>query len=71
VNAVSSIMAPTLFGLVGLVAGSNRVAIASLSLFSVVGAVIILRLDIECGRQMTRERERTEAVETPTTVPTD
>ncbi len=69
VNAVSSILAPALFGLVGLVAGSNRVAIASLSLFFVVGAAILLRLDVEHGREVARER--TEDVETPATVPTD
>jgi UMF1 family MFS transporter len=69
VSAVSSIMAPTLFGLIGLVAGSNRVAIASLSLFFLVGAAIILRVDVEHGREVARER--TESVETPTAVPTD
>lgn len=69
VSAVSSILAPTLFGLVGLVAGSNRVAIASLSLFFVVGAVIVARIDVERGRQVARER--TETAESPTPVPTD
>jgi UMF1 family MFS transporter len=69
VSAVSSILAPTLFGLVGLVAGSNRVAIASLSLFFVVGALLVSRIDVEHGRQVARERA--ESANTPTAVPTD
>lgn len=56
VSSVSSVMAPALFGFVSLLVGSNRIAISSLSLFFIVGALIIARIDVERGREAVRDR---------------
>lgn len=55
VSAVSSIMAPLLFGIVGLTSGSNRLAIGSLSVFFFLGALLIARLNVRRGRTIARQ----------------
>lgn len=54
VNAVSAIMAPVLFGLVGIGVGSTRIAIGSLSIFFIVGALLLSRVDVSRGRTVAR-----------------
>jgi len=60
VKAVSSIVAPLLFGLVGLTSGSNRLAIGSLSVFFVLGGLLLARLDVGLGRAVARRRSSTD-----------
>lgn len=70
VSAVSSMMAPTVFGVVASVVGSNRVALASLSLFFIIGAVLLIRVDIQHGREVARN-QTPGTVDSTTAVATD
>jgi UMF1 family MFS transporter len=56
VSGLASIAAPALFGIVGALTGSTRIAIGSLSVFFVVGMALLLRVYVETGREVARER---------------
>lgn len=55
VTGFASIAAPLLFGIVGDVTGSDRLAIASVSVFFIIGTALLTRVDVEKGRRAARE----------------
>jgi UMF1 family MFS transporter len=50
----ASVLAPALFSAVGRLTGSSRLAIASLSVFFLVGGFLLTRVDVETGREAAR-----------------
>lgn len=55
VAGFASVLAPTLFGVVGQVTGSTRIAIGSLSVFFIVGTFLLTFVDVDRGRRLARE----------------
>ena len=71
VGGLASIVAPALFGVVGLLTGSSRLAIASLSVFFIIGMILLFRLDVEMGRQIAKDRTPDNVIgDDPQTPPT-
>jgi UMF1 family MFS transporter len=52
----ASILAPLLFGFFGQVTGSVRVAMSSLTVFFIVGLILLTRVDVETGRTVARKQ---------------
>lgn len=50
-SKLSSVAGPFLFGLAGLLSGSSRLAILSVLAFFIVGILLLMRVDLEKGRQ--------------------
>lgn len=61
VAGFASVLAPLLFGVVGQLTGSTRIAIGSLSVFFVVGAVLLNFVDVDRGRRLAKEATPDEA----------
>jgi UMF1 family MFS transporter len=55
---VAGILGPALFAVAITVAGSSRAAVLSVIAFFVVGAVLLLSVDVEAGQRAAREAER-------------
>jgi len=55
VGGSAGILAPALFSAIGRVTGSSRLAIASLSLFFIIGAFLLRFVDVEEGRRAAEE----------------
>jgi UMF1 family MFS transporter len=55
VGGSAGILAPALFSAIGRLTGSSRLAIASLSLFFIVGALLLRFVDVEEGRRAAEE----------------
>lgn len=54
----SGILGPAVFALVGLTAATSRPAILSIILFFIIGAAMLLFVDVDEGRRVAREAER-------------
>ena len=54
----SGIIGPTVFALVGLTAETSRPAILSIIAFFIIGAILLIFVDVDEGRQVAREAER-------------
>ncbi len=70
VGGLASIVAPALFGVVGILTGSTRLAIASLSVFFLIGMILLFRLDVDKGRQIAKDRTPDSLIEDRRTPPT-
>ncbi len=57
------VVGPTLFGVVTMLTGTNRVAMATLIVFFVAGMAVLSRVDIEEGRRIARLEDESVGVE--------
>jgi UMF1 family MFS transporter len=67
VSGFASILAPALFGAVGQITGSTRIAIGSLSIFFVVGLALLSFVDVDAGRTAARNSVPTDTTPENTT----
>jgi len=56
VAGFASVAGPAMFGVVGQITGSVRIAILSLSVFFIIGTVILIKVDVDEGRTVAKER---------------
>jgi UMF1 family MFS transporter len=52
------VLGPLLMGWVGVLSGDSRMAILSVSLLFVIGALLLARVDVEAGQRAARALER-------------
>ena len=57
----AAVIAPLVFGVVGQLTGSTRFGIASLSIFFIVGTILLSYVDVSRGRRIASERTPPEA----------
>jgi UMF1 family MFS transporter len=55
VAGFASILAPLVFSFVGQITGSTRIAVGTLSVFFIVGTLLLLRVDVETGRSVAQD----------------
>ncbi len=64
-SKIAGVAGPLVFGVVSQVMGHSRLSIVSLAIFIIVGAALLLRVDVDAGIRAARESEGRATRETP------